>query len=281
MGENLQPRTVRHLIKWITSQLNENKIISPEQNAETIISHVLKLKRLDLYINQDIELTDTQLREISKFTKRRMKGEPIQYILGETEFYSCRIKVNKSVLIPRPETEYLVEKIINENPNVKSILEIGTGSGCIAIALKKNFINSKITASDISSDALKITKKNAEINNVEIEFIESDLFQNIDGKFDVIVSNPPYISQKDFEQLPDEIKKYEPELALLAPNSGLYYYQKILQNAKEHLTESGKIYFEIGYDQADRIAEIAKVNGFKDIQIFQDLNNFARIMRIY
>jgi len=280
MGENLQPRTVRHLIKWITSQLNENKIISPEQNAETIISHVLKLKRLDLYINQDIELTDTQLREISEFTKRRMKGEPIQYILGETEFYSCRIKVNKSVLIPRPETEYLVEKIINENPNVKSILEIGTGSGCIAIALKKKFINSKITASDISSDALKITKKNAEINNVEIEFIESDLFQNIDGKFDVIVSNPPYISQKDFEQLPDEILNYEPTSALLAANSGLFFYQKILQNAKEHLTESGKIYFEIGYDQADRIAEIAKVNGFKDIQIFQDLNNFDRIMCI-
>jgi release factor glutamine methyltransferase len=183
-------------------------------------------------------------------------------------------------LIPRPETELLVEKIIKEENNVNSILEIGTGSGAIIIALKKHFQNSIVLASDVSNDALKTAQRNSEINSVQIEFIKSDIFENIAGRFDIIISNPPYISLDEYEQLPNEIKDHEPKSALQAENNGLYFYEKILQKAKEHLTKSGMIYFEIGYEQAEKIAEIAKENGFSNVHVFKDLNGFDRIVRI-
>jgi len=276
----MQVWTIRSLLKWITDQLTDNQITSPKQNAEAIISHVLKMKLFDLYLNQDIEIIDKQLREISEFTKRRMKLEPLQYILGEVEFFGCMIKVNHNVLIPRPETEMLVEIIVKLERNTNQVLEIGTGSGAIVIALAKNINFNRFDALDISDTALTIAKQNAKLNNVEIHFFQSDLFENVTKKYDLIVSNPPYIPEKEFKRLPTEIKKYEPESALLAKNSGLYFYEEILRNAKEHLTESGKIYFEIGHDQASRISDIAEENGFKDIRVYQDLNKFDRIMRI-
>ena len=218
---------------------------------------------------------------IFKIASRREKHEPLQYILGETEFYGYKIKVNKNVLIPRPETELLVEKIIFEEKRANSVLEIGTGSGAIIIALAKNLDLKIIDAIDISKTALKKAKQNSALNNIEINFFQSDLFENITAKYDLIVSNPPYISQEEYEQLPIEIKYYEPKSALQADNNGLYFYKKILQNAKEHLTESGKIYFEIGYDQAEKITEIAKKNGFSNIQVFKDLNGFERILSVF
>ncbi len=272
--------TIRELLDRLITQFENNKISSPKQNAETIISHILKMKRLDIYLHLENEISETQLNSILVIAERRKKCEPLQYILGETEFYGYKIKVNKSVLIPRPETELLVEKIIKEENNVNRILEIGTGSGAIVIALKKHFKNSIVLGSDISKDALKIAAENAEINCVQLEFVKSDIFENIAGRFDFIISNPPYISPDEYEQLPIEIRDHEPKSALQAENNGLYYYEKILQNAKEHLTKSGMIYFEIGCDQAEKIAEIAKENGFSNIQIFKDLNGYNRIMRI-
>ncbi len=200
--------------------------------------------------------------------------------MGETEFYGYKIIVNKRVLIPRPETELLVEKIINEEKKASSMLEIGTGSGAIVIALAKNLDNIKIDAIDILKDVLKIAEQNAKLNNVEINFFQSDIFENVTDKYDLIISNPPYISQTDYEELPVEIKDFEPKSALQAMNNGLYFYNEILKYAKEYLTESGKIYFEIGYDQAEKITEMAMKNGFSDIQGFKDLNGFDRIVRI-
>ncbi len=272
--------TIRELLDRLITQFENNKISSPKQNAETIISHILKMKRLDIYLQLENEISETELNSILVITERRKKCEPLQYILGETEFYGYKIKVNKSVLIPRPETELLVEKIIKEENNVNSILEIGTGSGAIVIALKKHFQNSIVLASDVSKDALKTAAENAVLNSVQLEFVKSDIFENIAGRFDLIISNPPYISPDEYEQLPIEIRDHEPKSALQAENNGLYYYEKILQNAKGHLTKSGKIYFEIGYDQAEKIADIAKENGFSKIKVFKDLNGFDRIMRI-
>lgn len=272
--------TIRELLDRLITQFENNKISSPKQNAETIISHILKMKRLDIYLHLKNEMSETELNSILLITERRKKCEPLQYILGETEFYGYKFKVNKSVLIPRPETELLVEKIIKEENNVNSILEIGTGSGAIVIALKKHFQNSIVLASDVSKDALKTAAENAVLNSVQLEFVKSDIFENIAGRFDLIISNPPYISPDEYEQLPIEIRDHEPKSALQAENNGLYYYEKILQNAKEHLTKSGKIYFEIGYDQAEKIADIAKENGFSKIKVFKDLNGFDRIMRI-
>ena len=272
--------TISKLLDWTTNEFTKININSPKQNAETILAHVLNIKRLDIYLQLEKGISEEKLEIIFNMISRRKDKEPLQYILGETEFYGYRIFVNSSVLIPRPETELLVEKIIKEERNINSILDIGTGSGAIAIALAKKLKEVTIDATDISEDALRIANQNAMLNCVNINILKSDIFENVLSRYDLIISNPPYISLTDYEELPTEIKNFEPRSALLADNNGLFFYNKILQNAKEYLTESGKIYFEIGYDQAEEITEIAKENGFSDIGVFKDLNGFDRIVRI-
>lgn len=191
--------------------------------------------------------------------KRLNKGEPVQYIVGNVDFYGYKINVNKNVLIPRFETEELVFKTINLikknlNENIK-VLDIGTGSGCISIALKKEIPGLDITAVDISEDALVVAKNNALENNCEINFIKSDLFNNIDDKYDLIISNPPYISYD--EQIMDIVKKNEPHLALYAKNNGLYFYEEIIKNSSNYLNDKNIIAFEIGYLQANEIKKMA------------------------
>lgn len=191
--------------------------------------------------------------------KRLNNGEPVQYIVGNVDFYGYKINVNKNVLIPRFETEELVFKTINLikknlNENIK-VLDIGTGSGCISIALKKEIPGLDITAVDISEDALVVAKNNALENNCEINFIKSDLFNNIDNKYDLIISNPPYISYD--EQIMDIVKKNEPHLALYAKNNGLYFYEEIIKNSSNYLNDKNIIAFEIGYLQANEIKKMA------------------------
>ncbi len=191
--------------------------------------------------------------------KRLNNGEPVQYIVGNVDFYGYKINVNKNVLIPRFETEELVFKTINLikknlNENIK-VLDIGTGSGCISIALKKEIPGLDITAVDISEDALVVAKNNALENNCKINFIKSDLFNNIDDKYDLIISNPPYISYD--EQIMDIVKKNEPHLALYAKNNGLYFYEEIIKNSSNYLNDKNIIAFEIGYLQANEIKKMA------------------------
>lgn len=191
--------------------------------------------------------------------KRLNNGEPVQYIVGNVDFYGYKINVNKNVLIPRFETEELVFKTINLikknlNENIK-VLDIGTGSGCISISLKKEIPGLDITAVDISEDALVVAKNNALENNCEINFIKSDLFNNIDDKYDLIISNPPYISYD--EQIMDIVKKNEPHLALYAKNNGLYFYEEIIKNSSNYLNDKNIIAFEIGYLQANEIKKMA------------------------
>lgn len=193
--------------------------------------------------------------------KRLEKGEPVQYIIGDVDFYGNIIKVNKNVLIPRRETEELVEKTIerikkifpNENIN---IIDIGTGSGCIPITMKKFLPNSTISAVDISQDALNIAVDNSKLNNTDINFIHSNLFENVSGKYHCIISNPPYI--KEDEEIMDIVKNNEPHLALYAPNEGLYFYQEIIKEASKYLENKFIIAFEIGETQGREIIEIAK-----------------------
>ena len=191
--------------------------------------------------------------------KRLNNGEPVQYIVGNVDFYGYKINVNKNVLIPRFETEELVFKTINLikknlNENIK-VLDIGTGSGCISIALKKEIPGLDITAVDISEDELVVAKNNALENNCEINFIKSDLFNNIGDKYDLIISNPPYISYD--EQIMDIVKKNEPHLALYAKNNGLYFYEEIIKNSSNYLNDKNIIAFEIGYLQANEIKKMA------------------------
>ena len=192
--------------------------------------------------------------------KRLNNGEPVQYIVGDVNFYGNIIKVNKNVLIPRRETEELVEKtqelIKNLFDKDISILDIGTGSGCIPITLKKIFPKSNITAIDISNKALEVAKNNALLNNVDINYIQSDIFSNINNKYDCIISNPPYLKEDDY--IMDIVKNNEPHIALYADNNGLYFYEEILKNANKYLNNKYLIAFEIGETQGEDIIKIAK-----------------------
>ena len=214
--------------------------------------------------------------------ERYKNGEPVQYIIGNVNFYGNTIKVNKNVLIPRFETEELVEKTIkrikNKFDQQINILDLCTGSGCIAITLKKE-LNSNITATDISIDALEVAKENIKLNNVDITLINSDLFNNINDKFDCVISNPPYISYD--EEIDELVKNNEPDIALYAPNKGLYFYEEILKNIKKHLNDRFIIAFEIGYKQGNDLVEIT--NKYLDnvnISVEKDLQGRDRFLFI-
>ncbi len=271
---------ISEIINWATDLLTSTDIEKPKLDSEYIISHVLGINRLELNLHQEDEVTENDLVLIQNMISRRRKNEPLQYILGETDFYGLSLKVNEHVLIPRPETELLVEKIITENPTAEEILEIGTGSGAIAIALAANIKNVKIMAVDISNEALQIARENAVKNKVNINFCFSDVFENVTGKYDLIVSNPPYISGNEYQYLSREIREYEPSIALLADDNGLVFYKKILCSAKDYLTKKGEIYFEIGYNLSESIKKVAKENGFRNIETVKDLNGFDRMMVI-
>ena len=214
--------------------------------------------------------------------KKLLNKYPIQYLIGYVNFYGYKINVNEDVLIPRYETEFLVEKTIKYykklfNDKV-SILDIGTGSGAISIALKKN-IDCDVTACDISKKALEMAKNNAKSNNVDINFIESDIFNNINDKYDIIISNPPYIANN--EEVEYSVDKYEPHLALYANDNGLYFYKEIIKNASKYLNDKFIVAFEIGYQQADDIIKIVD-NNFTDVKtiIEKDLSGKDRYLFI-
>jgi len=276
----LKEWTILDILNWTKGFFEEKNLDNSRLNAELIISHVLGLKRLELYMKFDLTVSPSNRNTIKELIKRRSRHEPLQYVLGETEFYGYRFKVDPSVLIPRPETEYLVERIIKDPREAGSILEIGTGSGCIAISLAKELKNVKIDAADISAEALETASNNADINKVNINFLRSDIFSRIEKKYDLIVSNPPYIPLDSYQELPAEIKDFEPSAALISDEEGFFFYRRIIEEASEYLNPEGRLFFEIGFDQSKRIKLIAEKSGFKNIVTIKDLNEFDRIMII-
>ena len=230
--------TVLEAINLSTEFLGKRDIESPRINAELLLAHTLNCKRLDLYLSYDRPLNEDEVNIYREFIRRRSKSEPLQYIIGKVEFYGLEFNVNPSVLIPRQETEILVETIINsvnKEDNLR-ILDIGVGSGNITISLAKHLAFSKIIATDINEQALATAKANAELNGVleRINFINHDILTgNLNDEFDIVVSNPPYISQKEFPELKDELKVYEPKNALTDYSDGLSYYKIISAKAKK------------------------------------------------
>ena len=211
--------------------------------------------------------------------KRYENGEPVQYIVGDVDFYGNIIKVDKRVLIPRFETEGLVEIALKYLTNTNlDIVDLGTGSGCIPITLKKKLSNINIDAVDISSDALELARENAKLNNVEINFIEGDMLKPLNKEYDCIISNPPYIAYD--EEVMDIVKNNEPNNALYADNEGLYFYEEILKNCKDYLKDKYYIFFEIGYSQGEKIKRIALKYLDCNIEIRKDLQGFDRYIII-
>jgi len=268
-----------------TKYKNEAKKLNLEGKAiQILICEIAKFSTSEFYLNFDEEveskLEDKIIDAISKYLYER---KPIQYILGYTYFYGLKFFVNENVLIPRRETEELVEFAITEitKTNLKTfkILDIGTGSGAIAIALKKHLPDSDIVAIDISKEALDVAKENARYNNVKIKFLESDLFSNIEEKFDFIISNPPYIASKD--DVDDLVLKNEPHLALFAPCSGLYFYMEILKASRKYLNDKNIIFFEIPEDKDTELINLVKIYyPHSEFKILKDMQAKSRILVI-
>lgn len=257
------------------------KDILETNNNDLIIAltYLLNTNKNLLFLNKE-EILDEKIEiELKKINDKINEGYPLQYAIGKWNFYGLDLLVDKRALIPRYETEILVDLIINDNSNNKKILDIGTGSGAISLALSKNLKDSKIIGVDISKKAIDLANENKiKLNINNVEFKESDIFSNIEEKFDIIVSNPPYINKEDFEKL-DKKLYYEPQNALYGGEDGLYFYKKIIKNAKNFLNKNGKIYLEIGYDQKDSISDLLEEYGYKQIKSYKDFNDFDRIIK--
>lgn len=257
------------------------KDILEKNNNDLIIAltYLLNTNKNLLFLNKEEALDEKIENELKIINDKINEGYPLQYAIGKWNFYGLDLLVDKRALIPRYETEILVDLIINDNSNNKKILDIGTGSGAISLALSKNLKDSKIIGVDISKKAIDLANENKiKLNINNVEFKESDIFSNIDEKFDIIVSNPPYINKEDFEKL-DKKLYYEPQNALYGGEDGLYFYKKIIKNAKNFLNKNGKIYLEIGYDQKDSISDLLEEYGYKQIKSYKDFNDFDRIIK--
>lgn len=247
-----------------------------QSDLDYIFCEVLKKSRAELRLVKSIDKDD--LKKITKVVKERASGRPITKIFGYANFYGLNFIVTNDVLSPRMDTERLVETVLKDIKPKQSVLDIGTGSGAIAITIAKNS-SAKVTAVDISNEALKVAKENAKINDAKVNFVKSDLFESLGRfvKYDIIVSNPPYIPTKDIDSLDEEVKKYDPLLALDGGVSGLGFYEKIIAEAPKKLTKNGKIYFEVGIGQASNVKKLLQKN-FKDIRIVKDYNKIDRVV---
>ena len=275
--------TVLESLQLSTDFLEKKGIESARLNAELLLSEILKCKRLDLYLKFDQPLKENEVDIYREWIARRGKFEPLQYIIGNVEFYGLPFKVTPDVLIPRPETEILVEEVIKfcKDKTGLKILDIGTGSGNIPIALSKNLNDADVTAIDISEKALSVARENAAANGVEekIHFITADVKNYMSGhQFDILVSNPPYVSKEEYPILQIEIRNYEPMAAVTDSNDGLVFYRTIAERAKILLKSNGKIFLEVGKDQSKFVADILVKNNFINIYFVKDYQQIDRVV---
>ncbi len=291
MGERSE-MTRLELLQWATNTLRDHQIENPRLNAELLLAHSLNLNREELYVRLRREIKEGEKGALERLIQRRISGEPLQYILGQQEFWSIHLKVDPRVLIPRPETELLVEqglwilseKTFEQNP---SVLEIGTGSGAVAIALAKEVPHIFLVATDISGKALVLAKENAKSAGVQdrIQFVNGDLLSPFQPSketraFDLILSNPPYIVRSEIGSLAKEVRNYEPVIALDGGEDGLEFYRRLISQAPSSLREGGWLLLEVGQGQAERVAEQIREGGtFLEPQILPDLAGIERVVK--
>jgi len=260
-----------------------NKFSFNIREAQEIICHVLKIDKIQLY-TENPEITSEQAHTIKSLIERRLKKEPLQYIIGECYFYNIKIKVGRGVLIPRPETEILVEQVLERQKLIintgNRILDLCTGSGCIALAIGKNVPEFQIFGIDKSEKAVKYATENKALNNIKnVIFLVGDMFNPFKEKiFACITANPPYVKTDEISKLQPEIKNYEPLEALNGGEDGLNFYRKIIENAEKYLLNSGLIFLEIGQGQAKAVQNIALMSGFNVIEVVKDIAGIDRVM---
>lgn len=288
MVETSKPNTIIQLLNKTFAFFQGKGIENPRLNAERLLCHVLDIDRIQLYLQYDRIMSKDETDHYREIILRRAQHEPIQYITGETEFMDFTIKVTPDVLIPRPETEILVEKIIDLKKSIgkqnPTIWDIGTGSGCIAISIVHYWPESHVIASDLSETALNLAKENAQLNGVEnkIKFIKHNIIDDPIGSMhdvDIIVSNPPYIAETEFEQLADEIRLFEPKIALTDKSNGLQFYGKIF-SLIESIHSCKFLLVELSGTQTEKITNMARNLNFHNMMVFKDLNNIPRILQL-
>ncbi|MBI1803989.1 MAG: peptide chain release factor N(5)-glutamine methyltransferase [Ignavibacteriae bacterium] len=284
-----QAWTILSLIEWSTQYLSDRQFEDARLTVELLLCHVLQCKRIDVYLKFDNLLTAEQLATFKQLFKRRLNHEPLQYITGETEFMGLRFMVDPRVLIPRPETEVLVEQVIDYNkskPNTHlKILEIGTGSGNIAITLAKHLPGCILSTCEIDAGALELARENARRHGVEqqIAWLNLDILQDIPTlstqRFDVIVTNPPYISREEFQNLQPEVRDFEPSIATTDDEDGLRFYRRIADIGGKLLEKGGAIFMEIAYNQGKAVPALFVQSEYRLVEVVKDYSGNDRVVK--
>lgn len=260
-------------------------IANPRLNIEWLLAHVLQQRRLDLYLQFERELDEATLGRLRELVRRRATGEPVQYVTGEAPFYGLSFAVNRHVLIPRPETEVLVEAVSKRITNHQSpvtVIDVGTGSGCIAVTLAKELSHARIVAVDASAEALAVARANARRHGVEnsARFWQGDLVEAVPDNVgvDVVVSNPPYLASGDWATLPKEVRDFEPVPALVAGEDGLEVIRRLVSSARRVLSPSGIVALEIGAGQRAAVEQLFGAHGYGAVEVVKDLQGHERVL---
>ncbi|MEO8209503.1 MAG: peptide chain release factor N(5)-glutamine methyltransferase [bacterium] len=290
--QNVTPVTLLDFLDYSTKLLIEKRIKDARLNVELMLCDVLKCERMNLYLNFEKPLSKEEIKKFKEYLKRRLTNEPLQYILGKTSFYGLDFIVNKNVLIPRPETELLVEKILAEIKKNKktsvSVFEIGSGSGCIAIAIAKNLelenIKFDIFSIDKSKEAVDVANQNLKLNKLEeskVKFFLKDVFEidKLTKTFDYIISNPPYIPLNEYKKLEPEVRDYEPDVALTDFSEGIKFFERIFLIASDKQF-TGKVFCEIGFGQRAQLEILLLENKFTNYSFYKDYNETDRILEV-
>jgi len=272
-----------HLLKEAESQLDMKGIPTPALDAQVLLAHCIGRDRSFLHAHPERELSDAEARMFRLLIARRVNREPVAYITGMKEFWSLPFAVNRNVLIPRPDTEIVVEAALNlfERREKTCILEIGTGSGAISITMATEREKAIITDTDYSREALDVALRNALNNGAEqrITFLCGDLFTPVRGTYDIIVSNPPYISEGDFDRLEPEVREYEPRSALVAGPDGTEFHRRLMEGARDFLEDGGWLVMELGVGQKNALEKMMHENGYCDIVFYRDYAGIERVIR--
>jgi len=267
--------TIREVLNWTRGYFETAGIVQPRLEAEILLAHALDVDRLHLYLAPDKPLTEAERSTYRSIIKRRHEGVPLQHLIGEVSFFGLRFKVNRNALVPRPETEELLDRVLRMVPREKPVrcLDLGTGSGVLAVCLARYLPHAEVTAVDVSAEALALAKENAALNatNDRVRFIRSDWLAEVDGQFDFIVSNPPYIDRDEIPDLPTEVKDHEPMRALDGGSGGTEQIAGLLSGVRDALVSGGYLLLEIGHDQGDRVRELMLGVGLTGVTVETDL----------
>jgi len=280
-----QKHKLLDIIHWGENLLVSNGFKNVRQEIEWMLCDLLKIDRSDIYLKINSKISKKNFSKLKEWINQRLKNKPLQYITGKTEFYGHQISVSPDVLIPRPETERLVDIAIDTIKNLSKpkILEVGTGSGCISIALGSAKKDANILSLDVSDSALEIAKINTKKNNISnIKFLKLDFLESIPkGQYDLIISNPPYISKNEMKEIMLDVKEFEPKIALTDNNDGLEFYRRFSNKAKKMINEKGSLILEVGIGSHPiRVREIFHSSGFNKIDLISDYNGDPRVIKI-